>query len=74
MLKSNNDYEGLINYKSKDEINYFNKKIHRYITEIKRKYGVDMQSSRLVADAKHVNCPIDKANAIIDALKHFNII
>ena len=33
-----------------------------------------MQSSRLVADAKHVNCPKEKADAIIDALKHFNII
>jgi len=33
-----------------------------------------MQSSRLVADAKHVNCSKEKADAIIDALKHFNII
>ncbi len=45
-----------------------------YIAEIKRKYGVDMQATRLIDDAKHVNCPKEKADAIIDALKHFNII
>lgn len=45
-----------------------------YIAEIKRKYGVDMQAKRLIDDAKHVNCPKEKADAIIDALKHFNII
>ena len=45
-----------------------------YIAEIKRKYGVDMQSLRTIDDAKHVNCPKEKADAIIDALKHFNII
>ena len=45
-----------------------------YIAEIKRKYGVDMQSLRTIDDAKHVNCPKEKADVIIDALKHFNII
>ncbi|MBQ7277073.1 MAG: recombinase family protein [Bacilli bacterium] len=53
----------------------YNLNIHStYIAEIKRKYGVDMQATRLIDDAKHVNCPKEKADAIIDALKHFNII
>ena len=33
-----------------------------------------MQSLRTIDDAKHVNYPKEKADAIIDALKHFNII
>ena len=45
-----------------------------YIAEIKRKFGIDMQSYRTIEEARHVNCPIDKANAIEDALKHFNMI
>ena len=45
-----------------------------YIAEIKRKFGIDMQSYRTIEEARHVNCPIDKANAIEDALRHFNMI
>lgn len=53
----------------------YNLNIHStYIAEIKRKYGVDMQALRTIDNAKHVNCPKEKADAIIDALKHFNII
>ncbi len=33
-----------------------------------------MQSSRLVDDAKHIACPKEKADAIEDALRHFNVI
>ena len=33
-----------------------------------------MQAKRLIDDAKHVNCPKEKADAIIDALQYFNII
>ena len=45
-----------------------------YIAEIKRKYGVDMQSNRTNEDSRHVNCPKEKADAILDALIHFNML
>ena len=45
-----------------------------YIAEIKRKHGLDMQSYRTIDDARHIYCPPEKANAIEDALKHFNML
>ena len=45
-------------------------KLENYIDQeqqsIKRKYGVDMQATRLIDDTKHVNCPKEKADAIIE--------
>jgi hypothetical protein len=45
-----------------------------YIAELKRKHGLDMQSYRTIDDARHIYCPPEKAKAIEDALKHFNLI
>lgn len=48
-----------------------------YIAQVKEKYGVKERQNYNFAkseDAKQPKCPADKEKAIIDALKHFNMI
>ncbi len=45
-----------------------------YIAEIKRKHGLDMQSYRTIDDARHISCPPEKAKAIEEALRYYNLI
>ena len=53
----------------------YNLNVHStYIAEIKRKYGLDMQSYRTIEDARHISCPPEKAKAIEEALRYYNLI
>jgi len=48
-----------------------------YISQIKRKYGLEVGQNYNLAkseDAKQPNCPEEKEKAIVDALKHFGVL
>ena len=48
-----------------------------YISQIKRKYGLEVGESYnkpTSEDARQPQCPLEKEAAIMDALKHFGII
>ncbi|MBQ0017748.1 MAG: hypothetical protein KBS63_00865 [Clostridiales bacterium] len=48
-----------------------------YISQIKRKYGLEVGESYnkpTSEDARQPRCPLEKEAAIMDALKHFGII
>ena len=48
-----------------------------YISQVKRKYGLDVGQNYNLSkkeDAKVPQCPPDKEAAIMDALKHFQMI
>ena len=49
-------------------------KVHSvYIAETKRKVGLDMQADRHYSKRKY-ECPKDKADAIVEALRYYKVI
>lgn len=45
-----------------------------YIAQIKRECGMHMQCTRTIENGHHPQCPEEKRKAIIETLKHFNLI
>ena len=60
------------------EENYNGMKVHTlYIAQVKRKYGLierENYNKSKNPDAKVPECPPEKAEAIVEALKHFRMI
>ena len=45
-----------------------------YISQVKRKCGIEMGKNYNYEDSRQPQCPEDKESAIVEALKHFKMI